>query len=1535
MSKKPIQENKSQIAYRQESEAKAASQALRSSKQNTDRENRLLGRDAHSHSSTTVQISEISVKAMENQLKQELEQAQKLISQLKLVEKRYYENIDIDKQFKESKQLEILEAQTRAAEAQTLATQSQLEVLKYANDNPSNSASQMATQAPVAAKVIQWKLPASQPFFSAKSSDSLTIRQWIVATEVNFRITGVTLEFQALIGGSYLKDGPLTRFQALIAKKPNLTWKELIADLLSAYEPANLADLNFIRLGELSQVSCPTLADFIDKFTRLESQLPFLPESFKISIFVKNLKVEIKEKLLSNVPDTLEKVIALANTLDVNLVLCKENTQNGFRGFNSLNQGNPQKPHNQEVYCKYHKSTNHSSADCRNKTVNQNNSSGKNNQNNNNNNSSNNNNKNNIQNSNTATNNSSNNTWCKFCKSKVCFKADCYKLQDLPKNKNVPNSKNVNFNVLESGNNSLNSFEFVKTDCRVPIALKQTLNVLNLKELDENVLNNLSLCHSKYLSPSDEGVILIDTGSILSKNIEIVFDSGCFKSVIPESFAKNAGLDCIPYRNCGFVANDVKIDIFGATINTPFKYKNTLTNMSFIILPRHNILLGMDWLALNDATINFGTRTIGFKDDPEIIHDIKKDVLKNDSNQLCLNTLDHANDELDNPIEESWSEYSNSLKIKPSFEEVETDLTNPSDIRKVKDFLTKNSDLFAASAGDLEEPCSILEYHIETTDEKPISFKPYGRSAFEDDLLDKDVEEMLKANIIEPSNSPYGFQGFYVRKIDPDHIKQAAKTLADKQKDRRLVLNFKPLNLVTIKDAFPPPVIKDIFSRLKHSKWYCCLDMTKGFWQIKLADDSKHKTAFRTRKGLFHFLRLPFGLVNASAMFSRVIYKVFEGLPFIESYIDDCVVHAVTIDLMFEYLGIVMERIRRHHLRINWKKCQWFQPLISAGEIFDNFKFCSVSKNSKILNYEHNCQLIIDNPVYKTKNFTILEKRSHMIDGEVYSCWAEIIWIRSWRRWFLFSNEERLTPERVLLTREQCWEIINLKSIFGQKLKCDNDSYCESHIEPIVTDYPHIGYTYFKGYHIISFITHVKKESLFKPIFDKSISSCLPKDFYCIAGENTYVWNETIIHNCEFFKVKTISLRGTEHVLFSNNSLVQISKSFSSCGIEIFATSQGLYLSENIIASNFSSETEDLNLEHHLMISDFDKKIFDLFGFITQIYITQRLNFCHNQIIHIKLLEEKFNEFGIIQDFNSKEIIVFNQKGDLIITSCVNITSISFNHSSEDCFYNIPVLGHITNITFKGFLFNSNIISNLIFKSDCSNTRIIKLKDNFKLTYSKGIIELSQSGREPLKLNLINQIVKDINFEHDSDVIMDLKEENQGKINDFFDRDFFIPPLIEHTNSSYANLEKFVTLVETIKWNPLTWDFFTELSHIFKVGLSIGVGLLITFIMGVLVYFSVKLTIYFCLKYKTYKAKHILSRVEREMELPFIQPRVDPEIINPNLMPLNLNETPVFASTVRRRSSMEFNTLVNGFENLKKNSIFNSQKFKNSILESK
>ena len=60
-----------------------------------------------------------------------------------------------------------------------------------------------STQAPVATKIVQCRIPASQPFFSSNSNENLTIRQWIIATEVNLKVSGVSEDFQALVGGAF------------------------------------------------------------------------------------------------------------------------------------------------------------------------------------------------------------------------------------------------------------------------------------------------------------------------------------------------------------------------------------------------------------------------------------------------------------------------------------------------------------------------------------------------------------------------------------------------------------------------------------------------------------------------------------------------------------------------------------------------------------------------------------------------------------------------------------------------------------------------------------------------------------------------------------------------------------------------------------------------------------------------------------------------------------------------------------------------------------------------------------------------------------------------------------------------------------------------------------------------------------------------------------------------------------------------------------------------------------------------------------
>ena len=221
MSKRPVQETKSQIAYRQESEAKAASEALKLSIQNTARDNRRLGRDAQTTSisstrSIVTNTTSSDMISVENQLvdaKKGLLDQQILIDKLRQVETAYYANIETakkDKAENESRQLEILTAQTAAAQAQTLAAQAQanletirLEALKYAKDNAINSSLSESTQAPAATKVIQWRLPASQPFFSSNSTETLTIRQWLIATEVNLKVSGVTEDLLLLFNFFY------------------------------------------------------------------------------------------------------------------------------------------------------------------------------------------------------------------------------------------------------------------------------------------------------------------------------------------------------------------------------------------------------------------------------------------------------------------------------------------------------------------------------------------------------------------------------------------------------------------------------------------------------------------------------------------------------------------------------------------------------------------------------------------------------------------------------------------------------------------------------------------------------------------------------------------------------------------------------------------------------------------------------------------------------------------------------------------------------------------------------------------------------------------------------------------------------------------------------------------------------------------------------------------------------------------------------------------------------------------------------------
>ncbi|MCG8033694.1 MAG: DDE-type integrase/transposase/recombinase, partial [Candidatus Thiodiazotropha taylori] len=143
---------------------------------------------------------------------------------------------------------------------------------------------------------------------------------------------------------------------------------------------------------------------------------------------------------------------------------------------------------------------------------------------------------------------------------------------------------------------------------------------------------------------------------------------------------------------------------------------------------------------------------------------------------------------------------------------------------------------------------------------------------------------------------------------------------------------------MTIKDAYPLPRIDESLDQLAGSKWFSCLDLSAGYWQVEVEPDDKQKTAFVTRQGLFEFNVMPMGLCNAPATFERLMETVLSGLHWqiCLIYLDDIIIIGKTFDHMIRNLDLVLDRFSKAGLKLKPKKCQIFRKEVEfLGHIVD------------------------------------------------------------------------------------------------------------------------------------------------------------------------------------------------------------------------------------------------------------------------------------------------------------------------------------------------------------------------------------------------------------------------------------------------------------------------------------------------------------------------------------------------------------------------------------------------------------------------
>ncbi|XP_053380038.1 uncharacterized protein K02A2.6-like [Mercenaria mercenaria] len=201
--------------------------------------------------------------------------------------------------------------------------------------------------------------------------------------------------------------------------------------------------------------------------------------------------------------------------------------------------------------------------------------------------------------------------------------------------------------------------------------------------------------------------------------------------------------------------------------------------------------------------------------------------------------------------------------------------------KEVASLLNKYSCVFSKDDHEIGRT-GIIKHNISTGNAQPVK-QPFRRVPVHMNAeVDAQIKDMLERDVIQPSTSPWASGIVIVKKKDGT---------------RRFCIDYRRLNVLSVKDAYPFPRIDDSLNQLAGNQLLSCLDLNSGYWQVEVDKNDIPKTAFTSRLSLFEFKVMPFGLCSAPATFERLMKIVLAGLQWqiCLIYLDDVTVVGKTL----------------------------------------------------------------------------------------------------------------------------------------------------------------------------------------------------------------------------------------------------------------------------------------------------------------------------------------------------------------------------------------------------------------------------------------------------------------------------------------------------------------------------------------------------------------------------------------------------------------------------------------------------------------
>ena len=417
-------------------------------------------------------------------------------------------------------------------------------------------------------------------------------------------------------------------------------------------------------------------------------------------------------------------------------------------------------------------------------------------------------------------------------------------------------------------------------------------------------------------------------GTINGRSFWLVVDTGSERTFVRKDLVNARAVPEAEQLLCGVTGEcvamqgpvEVNISMGGVTERMPV----------FLAALEDPCLLGIDFLTRVGACVNLLERKLRVHDE-ELLLMLGGDALVEGSDQQrhiggevvggarCRQAReDDGSGSLANLLPQPQSrkdEKTAVVTLPPHLEDLATrSTTHLSEVQTMAthQLLAQYADVFSSSDLDLGRT-SLVKHAIHTRDSPPIKQPPRRVALAKREEMQRAVQEMAAAGLIERSDSPWCSPVVLVAKKDGT---------------KRFCVDYRALNAVTVTDAYPLPRMDDTLDALVGVRWFSTLDLKSGYHQVEMEEGDKKKTAFSFGQGLWHFKVMPFGLCNAPSCFERLMERVLDGLQWKTAlvYLDDVLVFGNTFEEECSRLEEVLCRLRAANLKLSPKKCTFFQP---------------------------------------------------------------------------------------------------------------------------------------------------------------------------------------------------------------------------------------------------------------------------------------------------------------------------------------------------------------------------------------------------------------------------------------------------------------------------------------------------------------------------------------------------------------------------------------------------------------------------------